>query len=585
MLKVSTSNLIRTLEFGKPYLGYLFLAAILNVLATTADIGFLYLLKSLIDAGFVAQNLALIKWFALGALAIVLIRSILTYFSSYILSYVEGRITMDIQNSLYRRIQGLSLDFHISLSPGYLITLIFYDAHAALRIITSFSGTLIRELFRIPAVIFFLFTLHSQMALFALLFFPPVLVSIRFFGIMLKRATQEMQGMVTKLYTVTEKALSHIDVIKIFAKEKAETERFRRLNEEMFISSLKAFKATGLNAPANQLIKMATVIILVFLGTREVMSGELSVGSFTTFLASAYYLYGSFSSLSSWYFSLLSGLVSAERVLKVLGEKPRVVPPLEGVKVNSLKREIRLDNITFRYPGSNKEVIKSLTFYLNRGETLAIVGLSGSGKSTLIRLLLRLYDPSEGRISIDGNDITALEITSLRDLFGVATQESGLFQDTVVQAICYGFNGASLEDVMKAAEIAGINDFIKQLPQGYQTPIGERGLKLSGGEAQRIALARAILRDPDILVLDEALSSVDAPTERLILERISEERRGRTNIIISHRLSSIAHADRILVLKSGRIVEEGGHQELMTASSYYHEWFLLQRERLIVKEY
>ncbi|MFC1863248.1 ABC transporter ATP-binding protein [Thermodesulfobacteriota bacterium] len=573
----SNNNLLRVLGYGRPYLWHLLVSSTLNMFTIACDVGFLYLLKLIVDTGFVEQNLVLIKWVALGALLIVVLRSIISYLSSYLLQYIEEHLTMNFQDTIYRHIQEQSMDFHISQSPGYLITLIFYDAQAALRIITSFSGTLIKEVFRIPAVILFLFSLHSRLALFSLLFFPLVVLSIRFFGKTLSKATIKMQDNITDLYTTIEQTLSHMDIVKTFANEREETKKFRDLNKKMFDSSLKAHRAIGLSSPVNQLIKMISIIILVFLGTREVVLGNLSVGIFTTFLASSYYLYGSFSSLSSWYFSLLSSLVSAKRIFKVLDEKPKIVSPPSGIKLRSFEKELKVDNISFRYSGRNNDVLQGISLSIKKSETTAIVGPSGSGKSTLIKLFLRLYDVSAGEIIIDGHSITEFDVPSLKSLYGVATQDAGIFQDTVENAIIYGTGDNSLENMKNAAKIADIHVFVKKLPQGYQTVIGERGLKLSGGEAQRVALARAILRQPEILVLDEALSSVDAPTERVILRRISENRKGKTNIFISHRLQSVVHADRIIVLESGCIVDQGSHQELMSRPSSYKEWFLIQQ--------
>jgi subfamily B ATP-binding cassette protein MsbA len=577
MLNVSAGNLGKTLHFGRPYLGHLVLASLLSMMTVGADLVFLWLLKSLVDAGFAARNLTLLRWYALGALSVVLVRSALGYGSGYLLSYIDSRITTDIQNSLYSRIQNLSLEFHTSQSPGYLLTLLFYDAGAMLQIITSLSGSLVRELFRIPAIIVFLFSLHTELALFALIVFPPVFVSIRLFGRMIRKSTERMRELVTRLYTVAEEALSHMEIVKTFARETRETERFMGLNTQMLKSSLRAYRATGLSSPVNQLIKMAGVTLLVFLGTRQVALGRLSVGGLTTFLASAYYLYGGLSSLTSWYFSVLSGLVSAERVFQVLDAEPRVRAPAGGVRLSSFEREIVMEDVGFIYETGRAEVLQGIDLRLSRGRTLALVGPSGSGKSTLVKLMLRLYDPVSGRITMDGHALPDLDLVSLREIFGVAAQDPGLFQDNVAAAISYGRPDATMEAIKKAAFKAGIDGFIDGLPEGYLTPIGDRGVRLSGGEKQRLAVARALLRDPDILVLDEALSSVDAPTERAVLERISAERRGATNILISHRLTSVAHADLIVVLDKGRIAAQGSHQELLASYKPYRDWFFIQQ--------
>jgi len=577
MKRDSLYNFWATLKFGRPYVSRLLLASGLNLATVAADLAFLYLLKKLVDTGITAQNLALMKWIALEALGILLIRSVLGYVSGYLFTYIEGRMANDIQDALYARIQHLSMDFHTENSTGNLITLIFYYAHDMLQIITSLSGTLVKELFRIPALIIFLFSLHSGLAVFALLVFPPALFTIRLFRNLITRTTRRSYDILSQLYTKAELTLSHMETVKTFAKEQEEIERFQHLNKEMLSRSLQEYKASALTGPVIQLLKMLGVTLLVFLGTREVAQGELSIGGLTTFIASAYYFYGSLSTITSWYLSLIAGLVSAEAVLEVLKTEPTVLPPSNGLILPMFEKKIVLRDVVFRYPTGAKDVLNKINLGITKGETIAIVGHSGSGKSTIIKILLRLYDPGKGSVSIDGHNLADLNLPALRRLYGVAPQDPGIFQDSVAAAIAYGRLSASLEKIHAAARIAGAHEFIIDLPQGYDTLIGERGVKLSGGEKQRLALARALLRTPQILVLDEALSSVDAPTEKAILQRITTRFRGRTTILISHRLASVAHADRILAMEGGVIIEEGNHHKLMAESTKYREWYLVQQ--------
>jgi ABC-type multidrug transport system fused ATPase/permease subunit len=316
------------------------------------------------------------------------------------------------------------------------------------------------------------------------------------------------------------------------------------------------------------------------LGTHEVAQGELSVGGLTTFLASAYYFYGALSSFTNWYLSLLTGLVSADKVFKVLRIQPAVLPPIKGVTPCPFEKGIVLRDVSLRYPSEEKEALKGINLCIAKGETIALVGPSGSGKSSLIKLFLRLYDPTKGTILLDAHKLSNIDLAALRGLFGVAPQDPGIFQDSVEAAVTYGRPRASKEEVSEAVRMAGAHEFISNLPQGYQTLIGERAVKLSGGEKQRLALARALLRNPEILILDEALSSVDGSTEKAILQSISSNRRGRTNILISHRLMSIVHADRIVVMDRGAIIEEGNHKELLAASTKYREWFFIQQSEV-----
>jgi subfamily B ATP-binding cassette protein MsbA len=576
MKRESINNFIAIMKYARPYWGYLAIASSLNLITVGADLSFLYLLKKLIDTGFAAQDLTVLKWLSLGALGILLLRSVVGYASGYIINYIDGRMTNDIQGSIYEKIHKLSLDFHVANTTGDFLSIIFSHATSMLNIITSFSVSLVREMFRIPGLTLFLFSLHTELALFALLVFPPVVFGIRLFGRFITKTVRYSYETLSKLYTTVEQTLSHIEIIKIFATESKEVERFKRLNYEMLRRSINAFKATALSGPFNQLIKMVGVTVLVFLGTSKVAKGELSAGGLTTFLASAYYLYGGFSSIVAWYLSMLAGLVSAEKVFALLKTEETVPTPCNGIKISKFSKEVVFRDVSFSYPREKKIVLKGINLCIRKGETIAIVGPSGSGKSTVVKLLLRLYDPVKGDIVLDKWKLSDIDSISLRGLFGVAPQDHGIFQERIIEAVSYGTSDAKIEDIRKAAYTAGADDFISSLSRGYDTFIGERGVKLSGGEKQRISLTRALLRNPEILVLDEALSSVDSSLEKTILQNIASQRKGRTTILISHRMTSIVHADRIVAIEKGMLIEEGSHQELMVKEGKYRKWFLKQ---------
>ncbi|MDY6855146.1 MAG: ABC transporter ATP-binding protein [Thermodesulfobacteriota bacterium] len=574
MKRGSISNFIAIMRYAQPYWGYLTVASFLNVITVGTDLGFLYLLKKLIDTGFASQDLPVLKWLSLGALGILLLRSAAGYASGYIINYIDGRMTNDIQGSIYEKIHELSLDFHVTHTTGDLLSIIFSHATSMLNVITSFSVSLVREMFRIPGLTLFLFSLHTQLALFAILVFPPVIFSTRLFSRFITKTVQYSYETLSDLYTTVEQTLPHIEIIKIFATESKEVERFKHLNNEMLKRSMNAFKASALSGPFNQLIKMVGVTVLVFLGTSKVVTGELSAGGLTTFLASAYYLYGGFSSIGAWYLSMLAGFVSAEKVFLLLRTKETVPIPSNRVTVSRFDKEVVFRDVTFNYPQEKKVVLKGINLCIRKGETLAIVGPSGSGKSTIVKLLLRLYAPIKGDILLDQWSLLDIDSISLRRLFGVAPQDHGIFQERIIEVIRYGTSDAKIEDIRRAAYTAGADDFISCLPQGYGTFIGERGVKLSGGEKQRISLARALLRNPEILVLDEALSSVDSSLEKNILQNIASDRKERTTILISHRMASIVHADRIIAIEDGELIEEGSHQELIAKAGRYSTWFL-----------
>lgn len=572
MKKGSINTFIFTLKFGRPYAGSLLLVSLLNLIAVSADLSFLYLLKKLIDTGFTSQHISLLQRMVLYALGILILRSILVYSSGYLSTYINRLMTNNIQNTLYSKIQTLSLDFHTENSTGNILTLIYYHTDEMLKLITSMSGTLAKELFRIPALILFLFYLHHELTLFSLLVLPPAFFSVRLFKNRITRTTQKSYDVLSKLYTKTERTLSHMETIKTFDKELEEIEYFKNLNDEMLSRSIQVYKASALSGPVIQMLKMLGITILVFLGTLEVSNGDLSMGGLTTFLASTYYFYGGLSSITDWYLSLIASLVSAEKVIDVLKTEPSILSPTNGKILDKFENEIILKDISFRYPSSKTNVLKKISFCIKKGKTLAITGPSGSGKSTLIKLLLRLYDPFNGTILVDGHTHTDINLSSLRKLYGVAPQDPGIFQDSIAEAISYG-KLLPLDEIQKAAKIAGAHDFIIQLSKGYDSLIGERSVKLSGGEKQRLSLARAILLNPEILILDEALSSIDAPMEKAILQRISFHRRNKTTILISHRLKSITHSDCIILIEQGSILHEGSHQKLMTDSNRYREWY------------
>jgi ABC-type multidrug transport system fused ATPase/permease subunit len=570
--KKSRKLFLDSLRFGRPYTGALFLTALIHLLAGMTDLFFLYLLKQLADSLFSPHDSLMLRNAGLAVLFLFMLRSLLGYAGGYLRVYTDGRMSNDIQNRLYGAIGGLPMTYHIGDSAGNLMSLLFHHSQALPGLVTSLSGTLARELLRIPALVFFLFHLHRGMALTALLIFPPMLFCTRIFRRQIATITREKNDVLTDLYVMAEQVFSHMETVKIFGREEMETERFREMNRKHFSAHIENYKKAAVQGPVFRMLKLVCAALLVFWGSRLVGRNEISAGGMTAFLVAAYFFYGGLTALVSWYLSLISGLESAERVFRVLQGQPRPCPGPRPLFTSM----IRAENLCFRYPFSEKDILRNLHVCIGKGENIAIAGLSGSGKSTFIRLLLRLYEPQSGIIRMDGRDIARTDLSAYKELFGPAPQDPGIFQETVAKAIAYGRPGASAAEMREACELAGIHDFISALPKGYNTAIGERGIRLSGGEKQRIALARALIRKPEILILDEALSSVDAPGEQAILKGIFRSSGlvpGQTRIVISHRLASVCHADRILVMDRGRIAEEGSHTELMKRASLYREWF------------
>ncbi|MEW6077752.1 MAG: ABC transporter ATP-binding protein [Thermodesulfobacteriota bacterium] len=569
---------IATMRFGRPYAGLLALTCMLNLVSVPADLGFLFLFKKIINSGFAADHLPELQWYAFAAAGLLMVRSAVVYASGWLFHYIEVGMSNRVQNLIYAKIHELSDAIQNRFTVGDLMTILFYHSQVMLQMITSTSGSLVTEAVRIPALIIVLFSVHAPLAGLVLLLLVPCLIFFRYFRKMVARNAGQSNRVRSELYTMAEQTLSHLEIISMFAAGEREKERFKKMNEKLRAVSLDTYKFMSLLSPVTQLIKVAGVVVLVILGTHQVASGKLSVGGLTIFIASAYYLYGSISNLGSWYLSMLTGLVSANEIFGFLNSKAAVASPPDGLILSSLERQIELRQVCFRYPDTETPVLNDICLTIAKGETVAIAGPSGCGKSTLLKLLIRLHDPTRGAVLMDGHDLRHLDLTALKTLFGCVPQDPGIFQATPAEAIAYGYPAAGEGRIVEAGVLAGAHDFISRLPEAYRTLIGERGGKMSGGEKQRVALARALIRKADILMMDEALSWVDAPTEKRILRQIAAERKQqrKTTILVSHRLASIRHADRIIVMEQGRVLEQGDHQTLMRIAGNYREWYRLQ---------
>ncbi|MFQ5962120.1 MAG: ABC transporter ATP-binding protein [Candidatus Methylomirabilales bacterium] len=512
-------------------------------------------------------------------LILIPVKGALIYMHKYLLSYVTEHVMMDVRNDLYAAVNTLSLGFFSRSSTGEIMARITMDTHLVGDTIIGAFSQAIREPFYIVSFGILLFLLQWQMALLSVLALPLVTIPIVKFGRKMRHRGGQFQERRAELNTIIQEALTGIRVVKAFVAEEYEQRRFSRKNRESFRAALRIVRVNALTNPVLEIMGGVGILAVVILGSYLVLQQILSLGGFLAFVGALMSMFQPIKRLGGLNNTMQRGMAGVRRVFELMDTEPDLEEAPDAVSLPPVRGDVAFWGVSFAYDGA-QPVLGDLTFEAQPGEVVAIVGSSGAGKSTLVNLIPRFYDPTAGRVEIDGTDVRRVTFRSLREQIGVVTQEIVLFDDTVYNNIAYGQSDVPPGRVREAARIAHAADFIERLPQGYETKIGERGVRLSGGEKQRIAIARAVLRDPPILILDEATSSLDADSERLVQDALDQLMKGRTTFVVAHRLSTIIRADKILVLEDGKIVERGTHQELLGAHGIYYRLYQKQFQAL-----
>lgn len=516
---------------------------------------------------------------ALLLVGFTLAKGVAEYFSSFSMSYIGQHVIADVRASLYDHIMRQAAKFFALHPTNALTAHLVSDAALVERAVSDTLRDLLRESVSLVVYLALLFSINWRLAAVMLLVAPPVAYLTTTFNRRLRRYVDSRQQSGADMLNVAQEAISSQRVVKAFGMEEYESRRFRDAARKQMRDQLRAMRIYFLSPIVLETVGMLAVAGLLIYAQRSITARQMSIGDFAGFLIAMFKTYDPIRRLSRLQHDLQQGLASASRIFKVMDQQMEMRDQPDAIELKHFTREIELRDVSFSYgAGFDLPVIEDVSFSVRAGEMVAIVGHSGAGKSTLTNLIPRFYDVTKGAVMIDGDDVRALKLRSLRAQIAMVTQEVHLFNDTVRANIAYGADGRRDRDeaIRAAARAAFADDFISCLPQSYDTVVGERGLILSGGQRQRLAIARAILKDAPILILDEATSALDTESEMLVQQALNNLMTGRTTIVIAHRLSTVRRADRIIVMDAGRIAETGTHQELMARNGIYRRLYDLQ---------
>ena len=588
----------RMVAFSRPYLGLIAIAAVLNLILSGGRFGQALLLKPLLDRvllpasrgeappGFDLKSLLTLspdgltafQWIVIAAAVIVVVMPITLFATNYLQQYALGSISMDLKKTIASKLLRLPLSFHRETPSGDTLSRALNDLTATEQVLTLVFGDFLLAFAMVLMGIASLLAISWQLTLVSLISAPVIVLVLALFSRKIRRSASRRQAQLSEVTQRLIGILSGIKVIKAFKGEENENRAFSVETDKLFKRAMKVVKARVLSRGVVELLNTGIGLGVLLLSTVLVLQGRwgLTTGDVAAFTMALATTYKPVKTVSKGWAKLMDALSSAERFFHILDIPVERADAPGAVEITGVHREIRFEHVNYSY--GREEVLRDVSLAVSANEVVAVVGRTGSGKTTLMDLLLRFDDPDEGSITIDGVDLRGIKRDSFLDQVAVVTQDPFLFDTTIRENIRYGRPEATEDEIRTAARNADVEEFVEQLPEGYDTPVGEFGTLLSGGQRQRITIARAILKNPAILVFDEATSSLDAKTERTVQQAIDTLRGKRTMFIVAHRLSTIRNADRIVVLEEGRVVQQGTHDELMTQRGLYREFVTLQTE-------
>jgi subfamily B ATP-binding cassette protein MsbA len=561
------------LKFLKPYFPQILAVWFCTLLVTTSTL----LIAPLAGNAFKAigdKNLQSLNLIALGIIGLYFVKGLFTYGQEYLSYYVSNKVIVDLRLKLYDHLQGQSLSFFSQWPTGELLSRMMNDINnLQLTILTSFTA-IIPQTVLLLGLLVYIFILNWQLSLLTLIAFPLIVQLMRFFAGGLRRISERVQQKTADITSQVQETVSQIRVVQAFTMEKVENEKFKQQNDHAFAEIMRAVEILSTQTPVVALLQATAAVGIVWLGGWQIINGQLTLPQLISFATALGIMTDPGSTLSKAFAIIQQGSASIKRIFELLATKSTITDSPNACPLPRVNGRVQFNRVSFSY--SQEAVLSNINLEIEPGEAIALIGRTGAGKSTLANLLPRFYDPTAGQVIIDGYDLREVTLRSLRQQVAVVPQEIALFQGTIRENIAYGQPAATETAIIDAAKLANAHQFITAFPDGYDTQVGERGTKLSGGERQRVAIARAILRDPRILILDEATSALDPETEALIRDALEKLMKGRTSVIIAHRLYTIEHVDRVVVLDSGKIVEVGPHAELIARGGLYKHLYEMQ---------
>ena len=536
-----------------------------------------WLIKPALDSVFVEKDYHALIYIPILVIIVTIIKGFATYFQLLTMNYFSLQVTSDLRIKLYRHFITSDISKLHSKSSGDMIASIINEIGSVVGLINISLNGFIKQLFTLVALIAVMFNQSLELSLIAFVGFPLAVYPIYKLGRKLRNLSFKNQEMSAKFNSQMSDTLQYSKLVKAYHCEEFEIKRMSLIIDSIAKVGRKISRMSLVSSPFVESLAGFGVAAVIWYGGHQVIEGKTTPGAFFSFFAAMMMAYRPLKSVSGMNSSVQMGLASATRLFKLLDEKPTIIDKPNAISLEKVKGEIEFEDVCFSYDES-KTTLNDISFKVKAGQSVALVGHSGGGKSTIMSMILRFYDPNRGAVKLDGHDISDLTLKSLRNSMSVVNQEVMLFDDTILENIRYGKIEATEEEIVRAAKLAEADEFIQELPNKYHSKIGQNGIRLSGGQRQRIAIARAILYNAPILLLDEATSSLDPISEKLIKDALNSLMKNRTSIIIAHRLSTVIHCDKIIVIANGRVVEEGSHKELLELNGTYANLYLKQFE-------
>jgi len=562
------------LQYSKPYWWRIVISLVATLGVSGLNGAIAFLIKPVLEKMFVQKDLKIFLFLPLGVIGIYLVKGVCRFTADYFIATAGQLAIQDIREGFYRKNMTLSMRFFNNNPTGALMARVLSDVSVMQEGVANIVTGLLRDGFSVIGLLGVIFYRNWQLALVSLVVIPLTVFPARKIGKRIKRLSSESLGMIGDISRILQETFSGIKVVKAFGLEGREVEKFVNCNKEFYRITRKTIKYGALSSPIMEVISSLGIASVIWFGGSMVMKGKMTSADIISFMAAMVMLYNPIKGLIGTYNAIQRSFGAAERVFEILDEEPDIKDGPDSMAMGRAQGILDFDRVSFCY--NEEMVLKDVSLSVRKGEVVAFVGPSGGGKTTLVSLIPRFYDVTSGSVLIDGIDIRKLKLKSLMEQIAMVDQETFLFNDTIANNIRYGKPDATLEEVYAAAQAAFAHDFITEMPAGYETCIGDRGVRLSGGQRQRICIARAILKDAPVLILDEATSALDTESEQMVQKALKNLMANRTTLVIAHRLSTIFHADKIIVIDRGEIVQSGAHAELLEQGGLYKKLYEMQ---------